>query len=103
MTRVYLESLGLEVDPDKRIVYLSDGGERELTRREYQAFKAQVRGATSISEIAAIMSAEDTASGLAPEGGMNTVDNNAATKHMATLRGKLGVGIIPLLKRGRKK
>ncbi len=52
MTRVYIETLGLEVDPDKRIVYLTDGGERKLTTREYQAFKAQIQGATSLAEIA---------------------------------------------------
>lgn len=102
MTRVRLESIGVDVDPDKRIVYMEDGTERGLTRREYQAFKAQVSGATSIREIASIMSADDQQSGMGGHG-VDTVDASSARKHLSTLRDKLGMSLVPRLKRGRKK
>lgn len=103
MTRVRIESLGLDVDPDRRIVYMEDGSEQSLTRREFQALKAQVRGATSLAEIAEIMSeAERSERGALSDKAANPVDEKGAVKHLSTLRDKLGVLRIPLLKRGRK-
>lgn len=103
MTRVYIETIGLDVDPDKRIVYLADGGERKLTGREYQALKAQIQGATSLAEIARSMSDDDVHTGRGVEGAADTVDAGSAAKHLETLRSKLGAQIVPILKRGRKK
>lgn len=104
MTRVHIETLGLDVDPDKRIVYLEDGTERQLTRREFQALKAQVRGATTLAEIARIMSDDERASrGMLSGKAADPVDQKGAVKYMSTLRAKLGDRLIPLLPRGRKK
>jgi hypothetical protein len=60
-------------------------------------------GASSIAEIAGIMSDDDRHSGRGVIGAADTVDTGSAAKYLATLRAKPGAPVIPILKRGRKK
>lgn len=102
---VFLERFKIEIDPDRRLVVLPNGDTRSLTHRELQAFKAIVAGATSIPQIAKIMSdfdAVDDGTFESPRRGQDTVTALNAGKLKAILNQKLG-GIIPAFARGRKK
>ncbi len=104
MSEVFIESLGVRVNPEKRLVILDDGTTRELTKREYQIFKAVVSGAKYIHEIARFASEEDRharqMNGHVDNGNeSDTVTTGSAAKFLSTLRAKLGEGKVPNLKR----
>lgn len=105
MSEVFIESLGVRVNPEKRLVILEDGTTRALTRREFQVFKAVVAGAKYIHEVANFASDEDRyarqAEGQSTDGNeSDTVTVKSAAKFLSTLRAKLGgESKIPNLKR----